>query len=200
MMDTGIIILAAGNSSRLGHPKQLLPYQGRTLLQHSIDEAINANLNPIILITGAHANSITASIVQTEIEIVHNERWQKGMASSIVAGLSKVLLRSDIKSMIISVCDQPFVTATLFQNLIKMKTGSGKGIVACNYSNTIGTPVLFDHHYFDALLQLEGEEGARKLIKHYEHDVATILFPLGALDIDTEEDYVIFRTTASINP
>ncbi|WP_069659043.1 nucleotidyltransferase family protein [Arcticibacter eurypsychrophilus] len=201
MMDTGILILAAGSSSRLGRPKQLLPYQDKTLLQHITDEAIKANLHPIILITGAFSDEIAAPILQKEIEIIHNDQWQQGMASSIVAGLSHlILLNSDIKGVIIAVCDQPFITAYLLLNLIKMKTDSGKGIVACSYSNTIGTPVLFDHHYFNALLQLTGEEGAKKLVKQNEHDVATIPFPKGDIDIDTEEDYALFRTTASINP
>ncbi|EOR93507.1 CTP:molybdopterin cytidylyltransferase [Arcticibacter svalbardensis MN12-7] len=200
-MDTGMIILAAGSSSRLGRPKQLLNYQGKTLVQHIIDEGIRAHVDPIILITGSHAEQILASIVQQGITIIHNDQWQQGMASGIVAGLSQLaLLQRDIKSVIIAVCDQPFLTADLLLNLIQMKTDSGKSIVACSYSNTIGTPVLFDHQYFHALLQLKGEEGAKKLIKHHLNDVATIPFPKGDMDIDTEEDYTLLRTTASINP
>jgi molybdenum cofactor cytidylyltransferase len=201
MKNTGMLILAAGSSSRLGRPKQLLPYQGKTLLQHITDEAIKADLASIILITGAHAEQVSAPIHQKEIKIIYNDQWQQGMASGIVAGLSNLVqLKVDIESIIIAVCDQPFLTAELLQELVKMKTDSGKGIVACSYSNTIGTPVLFDHHYFDALMQLKGDEGAKKLVKHNANDLATIPFPKGDMDIDTEEDYALFRTTASINP
>ena len=189
-MNTGMLILAAGGSSRLGRPKQLLPYQGKTLLQHITDEAIEANLAPIILITGAYADEVSAAINQREIEIIYNDQWQQGMASGIVAGLKHLVMhKSDIESVLIAVCDQPFVTAELLLNLSKAKTDSGKGIVACSYSNTLGTPVLFDQRYFNALLQLNGDEGAKKLVQHHLYDVATVPFPEGTMDVDTEENY-----------
>ncbi len=113
------------------------------------------------------------------------------MASGIVKGLLKMLsLTSKVPNgLIISVCDQPFVSAKLFHQLREMKYKTGKGIIACGYADTTGTPVLFANKYFESLLQLKGKEGAKKLLKIYEADVAIISFPEGTIDIDTEEDY-----------
>ena len=85
--------------------------------------------------------------------------------------------------------DQPFVTADLFNNLIEQKENSDRLIIASSYENTVGTPVLFDRKYFDSLSSLKGSEGAKKLLKQFQDDVATVAFPLGGVDIDTQEDY-----------
>jgi molybdenum cofactor cytidylyltransferase len=148
MTNTAIIILAAGNSSRLGRPKQLLPYQGKTLLTYITNEALNAALHSVTVVTGAfHAEIIPT--LHAVADIVYNEHWEKGMASGIVAGLSKTLsLHPDTDAAIIAVCDQPYISALLFRQLADKHTQSGKGIIACAYSDTMGTPVLFDRKYF----------------------------------------------------
>jgi molybdenum cofactor cytidylyltransferase len=190
MNNTGIIILAAGGSSRLGNIKQLLPFNGKTLLQHVIDEATKAGVQPIIVITGANATRVSASIAASKVNILVNEDWQEGMASGIVAGVHKIVSLSDsIKKIIIAVCDQPFVTSGLFEQLDQMQNKSGKPIVACSYADTIGTPALFSIKYFDQLLTLKGDEGAKKILKSNRDDVATIDFPKGEIDIDTQKDY-----------
>lgn len=189
MNQTGIIILAAGNASRFGSAKQLLSFNNKSLLQHAIDEAATAQLGSVIVVTGANAELISHSLHHHSIQIVYNEHWQQGMASSIVAGLSKMVLNKDINEVIITVCDQPFVTAHLFTELREMKTESGKNIVACAYADTIGTPVLFTQKYFDKLLQLQGDEGAKKLLKLFADDVVSISFPQGIIDIDTKDDF-----------
>ncbi len=190
MNETGIIILAAGSSSRLGKPKQLLFYQNKSLIEHITVEAVKADLYPIVIVTGANAEQVSLALNKKDEEIVYNEHWQQGMASSIVAGISKMLLLDDnVEAALIAVCDQPFVTAELLQALINKKAETGKGIVACTYADTAGTPVLFDRKYFIDLQQLKGEEGAKKLLKLYEADLVTVSFPQGSIDIDTEADY-----------
>lgn len=189
MNNTGIIVLAAGSASRFGDAKQLLSFNQTSLLQHVIDEAATAQLNPIIVVTGANAERISGAINHHSTQLVYNEHWQEGMAAGIVAGLSKMMLNEDITSVVITVCDQPFVSSHLFIDLIKKKTESGKNIVASAYAETIGTPVLFSEKYFDKLLDLRGEEGAKKLLKQYHDDVAIVAFPQGDIDIDTREDY-----------
>lgn len=190
MNDTGIIVLAAGSSSRLGRPKQLLAYQNKSLIEHVTGEALKANLYPVVIVTGANAEKVLVSLHKEKVEIVYNEHWRQGMASSIVAGISKILyLHHKLEDVIISVCDQPFVSSELFKQLSEMKADTGKGIVACSYADTVGTPVLFGHKYFESLFQLRGEEGAKKLLKLHEDDLAAISFPQGSIDIDTAEDY-----------
>jgi len=94
-----------------------------------------------------------------------------------------------MSGVIIAVSDQPFVTATLFSDLIKIVENTSKGIAASSYDNTLGTPVLFQKQYFEHLLNLKGSEGAKKLLKLFKEDVAKVPFPLGRIDIDTKEDY-----------
>ena len=190
MDNTAIVILAAGNSTRFGSIKQLLHFNGKTLLQHAIDEAATAEIQQILVITGANANEVSASIVNNKIEIIFNDDWQEGMASGIVAGITRLTsLYNDVDKIIIAVCDQPFITSALFEQLYQMQRIIGKGIVACAYADTLGTPVLFTKKYFDQLLSLQGDEGAKKLLKAYSYDVAKVDFPKGYIDIDTEVDY-----------
>ena len=190
MNNTAIIILAAGESSRLGNIKQLLPFKGKTLLQHVIDEAAKAGAEPIVVITGANATKVSASIDDSRVNVLINENWQVGMASGIVAGVNKVVSLNDgIKKIIVAVCDQPFVTSALFERLDQMQNESGKSIVASTYADTIGTPALFATKYFDQLLSLKGDEGAKKILKNNSRDIATVNFPKGEIDIDSQKDY-----------
>lgn len=190
MNNTGIVILAAGNSSRLGKPKQGLLYKGKTLLQQTVDKAIEAGLDPLIVVLGSTAETISQDLSPQLLNTVINTHWQQGMASSISAGVSKLIsLNASIENIVLAVCDQPFLTAEILQALVNKRAETGKAIVACSYGNTIGTPVLFHRSYFDKLLQLKGEEGAKKILRSYPNDVVSIPFPKGEIDIDTREDY-----------
>ncbi|MEJ7912477.1 MAG: nucleotidyltransferase family protein [Chitinophagaceae bacterium] len=190
MHQTGIIILAAGNSSRLGRPKQLLPFDNKLLVQHAVDVALQAKPGAVVVVTGAGAAEVSAALLGRGATIICNKNWPEGMASGIVAGLENLLqLDNAIKNILISVCDQPYVSAPLFITLLEKKRETGKGIIACAYAGTLGTPVLFDRKYTKDLLQLKGKEGAKSLVRNLEKDVATVNFTKGSIDIDTEEDY-----------
>ena len=189
-MKTGIIILAAGSSSRLGRPKQLLDYKGKTLLQTVINEALETSCRPIIAVLGANAKKIVSRHHNDQVNFVINESWENGMASSIVAGLSIMIKNnSEIESIIIAVADQAFIKMSNFNNLIEKQRETGKNIIASTYAETIGTPALFKKDYFEALLSLTGAEGAKKILKQYPQDVETVAFEHGEIDIDTETDY-----------
>jgi len=185
--NTGIIILAAGNSSRLGQPKQLLDYQGKTLLRHTVEQALAVS-SRVIVITGSENSGIekeTGSALT-----VQNENWQEGMASSIHKGLNEMMVTyPETENILITVCDQPHIDASVLSELIKKSYSSGKGIMASHYSGTLGTPVLFSRSYFNDLLQLSGQEGAKKLLVKYRDDVGQVIFEKGSVDIDTPEDY-----------
>ncbi|QDW25702.1 nucleotidyltransferase family protein [Pedobacter sp. KBS0701] len=189
-MKTGIIILAAGSSSRLGRSKQLLDYKGKTLLQNVINEALEKNCQSVIVVLGANAEEIASKHQNDQVNLVINESWENGIASSIVAGLlTMVKNNSEIESIIIAVADQVFIKMNNFNNLIEKQKETGKNIIASTYAETIGTPVLFKKDYFEALLSLTGEEGAKKILKQYSQDVETVVFEHGEIDIDTETDY-----------
>jgi molybdenum cofactor cytidylyltransferase len=186
----GIIILAAGNSSRLGQPKQLLMYQNKTLIRHILDEAIEITGTNVVVVLGADAELVRAELKDAAINVVENPKWQQGMASSIRTGLSAMQeLNSSLEGIILAVCDQPFVSADIFKELITLKETTDRHIVACSYDNTAGTPALFSKNYFSALMSLNGSEGAKKLLMQHNEDLITIPFPDGGIDIDTVEDY-----------
>jgi molybdenum cofactor cytidylyltransferase len=185
---TGIIILAAGASGRLGKPKQNLIYKGKTLLQSAVNIANDSKCIPVLVVLGANADEIQPTIEKLPVTILHNKIWQEGIASSIRLGIAELeKIEPKVDSAILMLCDQPFVDAELINKLIQSK--SEKGIVASAYNDTIGVPVLFDACYFEELLQLKGDEGAKKLLLKHPDDVVMIPFPLGSVDIDTIEDY-----------
>jgi len=190
MNNTGIIILAAGSSSRFGGIKQLLRFNNKTLIEHVIDEATNAELNSVVVVTGAYADEVSEKIDNKKITIVFNEHWETGMASGIVTGLKKVLIvNNEIENIIIAVCDQPYISSILFQKLSDKKRESKKSIVASSYAGTLGTPALFSKKYFNELLNLKGDEGAKSLIRKYNSETTSVLFKKGNIDVDTRKDY-----------
>lgn len=190
-MSTGVIILAAGNSSRLGQPKQLLDYGGNSFLNRIAGEAISFAGESVLIVTGAHHKKIEESLENKTVLTCFNQNWHDGMASSIKTGLKHLLLvYPEISNCIITVCDQPYLSADIFHKLLVKYQTTGKGIIASAYSKTTGVPVLFDRHYFDVLLTLKGQEGARKLLRKFKEDVAVVPFEKGAVDIDTPEDYI----------
>jgi molybdenum cofactor cytidylyltransferase len=193
MTKTGIVILAAGNSSRLGKPKQLLPYGGKTLLLHVIAESLAASLKPVVVVTGAYRSEIEDSLKGQPVELAYNPDWETGMGSGIVAGLRKALsIEPHLRTLIVAVCDQPYVSAALFRSMVEKYFVSKKGLIACRYSEILGTPVLFEQHHFNELSELSGEAGAKQLLKRYPDDVSAVPFPKGDIDIDTEEDFKQF--------
>jgi molybdenum cofactor cytidylyltransferase len=187
-MKTGIILLAAGSSSRLGRAKQLIEFQGKTLIQKAIDEANKSQANCLVVVLGANAELIQTGFDSSSTPFIVNPDWQQGMSTSMQAGLRFLMEKEVIDQVLLMLCDQPFVDASLLDELITAKETSGKGIVAAAYSNTLGVPALFDRRYFEELVQLTGSEGAKKVIFNHQAEVHALDFPLGAVDLDTEED------------
>jgi molybdenum cofactor cytidylyltransferase len=187
-MKTGIILLAAGSSSRLGRAKQLIEFQGKTLIQKAIDEANKSQADCLVVVLGANAGLIQTGFESSNTPFIINSDWQQGMSSSMQAGLRFLMENEEINQVLLMLCDQPFVDASLLNKLINAKETSGKGIVAAAYSNTLGVPALFDKRYFEELIELTGSEGAKKVIFNHQAEVHALDFPLGAVDLDTEED------------
>ena len=188
-MHTGIIILAAGNSSRLGRPKQLLIYKDKTLIDWTIEAALATNFKPVVVVLGAFADQVKEKIPLTVAHII-NDNWSDGMASSIAAGLAEILKHSpDLENLIITVSDQAYINATILSALQQKHINTKKGIIASSYAKTTGTPALFNKRYFSQLLSLTGNNGAKSMLKLHDNDVETVAFAQGNIDIDTETDY-----------
>lgn len=187
---TGIIILAAGNSTRLGRPKQLLLYKGKSLIVTIAEEALKIPDNLTIVVLGYNNQAIAHELEKTSVMWSINNDWESGMASSIQVGMKALLgVFPELQRCIVSVCDQPNISSTEFYGLIQTQKTTGKGIVATEYANTLGVPVLFTQPYFNELLQLAGNEGAKKIVNSYRSDTALYPFEKAAIDIDTETDY-----------
>jgi len=183
---TGLIILAAGESGRLGRPKQNLLFQGQTLLQRAIGTALASACMPVMVVLGANADQIMPI---TNADIIYNDDWKGGMASSIRLAVSAITKNASISAIIIMLCDQPFASAELLNSMITTQRQTGRSIVACTYNSTTGAPVLFTKAWFAELLLLQGQEGAKKIIKTHPGHVATVAFKHGGTDIDTQADY-----------
>jgi molybdenum cofactor cytidylyltransferase len=186
----GIIILAAGASSRLGRPKQLLPYNNKTLLQHTLQTAQASIAQPVVIVLGADAEKVQNEITGNNVYKVMNAEWKEGMASSIRCGLKALAEVSPAaEGVILMVCDQPFVTASILNDLIAAHQKTGKPVVACGYKDTFGPPVFFHNSLFSELLELKGDIGARGVVRQHVDAVEVIPFPDGTFDVDTEADY-----------
>jgi molybdenum cofactor cytidylyltransferase len=185
----GVIILAAGASSRFGGIKQLSLYRGKSFIRHALQEAALAEKNTIVVL-GANFDLVNREISGLDGHIVFNREWAEGMASSIRCGLNALLQKvPGLEAAIFMVCDQPFVSSELLKELMTKYDETGKPIVASVYEGTIGTPALFDKDFFPALWALNGGAGAKKIIMENIDSVVTIPFPMGYMDIDTKKDY-----------
>ncbi len=197
---TGLVILAAGPSSRLGKPKQKILFNGKSLLQRVVETAIHSACRPVIIILGAYAEELQSDIEKEDVIIIYNPQWEVGMASSVRLGVAMLQeTKPQVSNVIVMVCDQPFADTALLNNLINKKAATGKEIIACSYNNTLGVPVLFDKKFFPELMLLKGQDGAKKLLIKHKESVAAIPFPLGSIDIDTIEDYESLITSESKN-
>ncbi|GAB3944650.1 hypothetical protein GCM10028805_12470 [Spirosoma harenae] len=189
-MRIATIILAAGSSSRLGNtPKQLLQYEGKTLLRRITDMTLSLDIGPVSVVLGANRDQLYSELADLPIQTINNTNWQEGMASSLRAGLSAIP-EASIDAFLVVLTDQPYVTADLLRQLIDTHQQTKKGIVACRYgeANHLGVPALFSINYKAEFLKLTGDVGARKLIQQHSQDCVDIPFPLATIDLDTWED------------
>ena len=192
-MKWGVMILAAGEASRMGKAKMLLPCKDKTILENIVDEVLILNPNIVVIVTGHYHHEISSVIKNREVNLVQNIDYKKGMSSSIKIGLTAMQQNCpDLQFLFILVADQPFLNRALLQKMILLHKETKKGLVAACYQDVAGTPLLLTAKYFDALSRLEGDKGARVILHQYPDDLDTIDFEMGWLDIDTAADYERF--------
>lgn len=180
----GGILLAAGGSRRLGRPKQLIEFQGKTLLRRAAESLVNAGCSPVVVIVGSDEEKLKQELDDLDVEIVENPEWEKGMSTSIRVGVSHVTPR-EIDGVLITLCDQPLVNVEKLQNFVQ-EFSNNTCIIAAEYNGIRGVPALFPRERFDDLANLEGDKGARDLIARFAS--VGIALPEAALDIDTLAD------------
>jgi molybdenum cofactor cytidylyltransferase len=189
-MSVAAIILAAGASSRLGRPKQLVEFRGETLVARAIRLALEAGAEPVIAVLGAEYETIRAAIASTRAQTIRNENWEQGIAGSVHAGLRVVAESApDAAGAMILTCDQPRLTAEhLRALLVAFAALREPGIVASNYASVRGVPAIFPREVFPELYALEGDRGARALLARPSVPVVARDFDGGEIDIDTPTD------------
>jgi len=187
-----IIILAAGESSRMGQSKQLLTIDDETLLHRAVKTALDTEADSVLVVLGFDHEKHKHALQDQPVEYVVNPQWQKGIGSSIKAGLSKILTNEKkYDAVLMMVCDQPHVTSNHLLKMIDVADYSKKEIVASTYADTSGTPALFINSVFDQLFKLNDNEGARKIINQSQ-SIAFVELRHGEIDLDTPEDYNSF--------
>ncbi|WP_134090459.1 NTP transferase domain-containing protein [Olivibacter sp. XZL3] len=197
--DTGIIILAAGSSRRLGRPKQLLHYQGTTLIRRSIAAAKAAKPSVVVIVVGAAAELVVQEIADKDVTVVFNAAFQEGIASSIRCGLNYLLHNApEIENIVIMVCDQPHVDAAHLLKLIAEGQKSKVRVAASLYNNQMGVPALFNRALFDELIALKGDSGAKNIIQRYRAEAVALPLPSGGIDIDDEAAYLTLIASTSV--
>jgi molybdenum cofactor cytidylyltransferase len=196
------VILAAGGSTRLGRPKQLLPYGGEVLVSRIARLTESSGCSPVVMVTGARASEVEAALQSLPLaRTVFNPDWETGMGSSVSVGVSAAL-QSDIPfdAVLLLVCDQPLISETLLRDICETFRRTGRNVVASEYNDVWGVPCLFDRSVLPELVALRGASGAKSVIERYRKagDAISVPFPGGALDVDTPADWERSQTTQNI--
>ena len=199
-MRVATIILAAGSSTRLGEPKQLLRKEGMTLVRHMAEIALSLYVGPVIVVLGANREAVGQELAGLPLTTTINTNWAEGLASSLRVGLAALPDEPPADAFLILLTDQPHVTTDLLRQLIDKRRETSRGIVASRYHTGApaepahsgrsagAVPALFDIRYKSEFMTFVGDVGARKLIRRYPDDCAEVPFPLGAVDLDTPQD------------
>lgn len=193
-MVTGVI-LAAGQGQRMGQAKQLLKLGGKPMVWHVAAAACEAELDEVIVITGAYDAEVKQVLQDLPLQTVYNENWAKGQSTSVKKAVQSV--RDEAQAVLFLLADQPLVDTGIINKIVRTYQEIGAGIVMPRCQNKPGNPVLFDVRvWHSALLQLSGDEGARQIIKQHQEAVHYIELSDGQafLDVDTQLEYDRMQT------
>lgn len=183
------LILAAGQSSRMGQHKMLLPLLGKPLLLHAVEHTLAAEFDEIIVVVGYRADAVRAALAGQPVRIVENPDYQQGQSTSVRAGIAA--LAPTTEAVIILLGDQPLVTSAILKSLRQAWQRSGKPIVAPFYTGQRGNPVLFARALFPELLHVSGDQGGREVLQRHASEIEPVEMDdiSAAQDLDTWQDY-----------
>jgi molybdenum cofactor cytidylyltransferase len=192
-----VILLAAGNSARMGSPKQLLDYHGKPLIRHATEIALRTKCAAVVIVLGANAAEIRNALDgietgQEKVEVIENPRWAEGMGTSIQTGVQAVEALG-FTGAILALADQPLITPEILNRLIAEHERTGQPIVASQYAGTVGVPVFFAQSHFSQLMALAPDQGCKGVILKNGDAALRIDCPEAETDIDTPLDYEAAR-------
>lgn len=196
-MPIGVIILAAGASSRMGKPKQVLEIEkGKSLLRKAVETALETPLRPVVVVVGAHKREVVPELKGLPVTIIDNAKWEEGLSSSVKMGLAGAyMMDKQLSGVVVLVTDQPAISPVLIEYMVKRYEESGKKAVVCRYADTWGVPALIGPDFFAELTHLTGDSGARQVLEKYEKELDFVDFENGKIDINTPEDYLSYLQT-----
>ena len=198
----GCILLAAGGSTRMGRPKQLLPAGSQPLIAHAVNAALDSPAWPVVVVLGAHAPKIRPALARLPVLITENADWREGLGSSIRVGMTALKNFSGmLDAVLIVLADQPALSPNAIARLAAAFRAGGGRAAAARYAGRLGAPALFGRDHFPALRELQGDQGARALLDAQPGRVVAVDLPEFEFDIDTPADYEKFRlSNAAFNP
>lgn len=188
-----VLILAAGQASRMGRPKQLLPWGDTTLVGHAVRRAQGLPGAQVYVVTGAHAKQVAEALRHFGVRFFHNSDYKSGMASSIAAGVAAIRKEQpEVAQLLIALADQPFIPTSYLQTLLDRQRKIAAPVATAYSAERTGVPAVFGPDSFAALENLEGDRGARLLLR--TANVVRLEPPQWQLrDIDTPEAYERYR-------
>lgn len=200
MPDVPALLLAAGTARRMGRPKQLLPWGGVTLIEHQLATLRRAGLE-VTVILGAYAERIDPILAPHDVPSYPFSDWQRGMGASIAFGMEQLMQsEKEIAGVLVCLVDQPLVKAAHFTALLdRFRPGTKQIIASRDTEGNTGPPVLFDAHYFPELLKLDGELGAKPVVKRHRERVEWVDCATSLADVDTPEAYARLKNFQSAN-
>jgi molybdenum cofactor cytidylyltransferase len=190
----GAIVLAAGESRRMGRSKQLLQFKGETLLRRASRAAIEAGCEPVIVVLGNRSDEFAGELADLPVNVAVNQNWASGIGSSIRVGVQRILeISPAIDALLIMLCDQPLVDAAILRRLIGAYLHSEKQVCASSFARTIGPPVVVDRRFFPKLANLADDRGAKEIWLKHPESFGIFACEAAAADIDTPADYERLR-------
>jgi molybdenum cofactor cytidylyltransferase len=189
-----IIVLAAGKSSRMKTPKQLVKIGNNFLLEIVLSKAKAINMHHVYCVLGANDARIRREISSPNVDFIYNATFNKGLSSSIVTGVSRIELQPDYKAVLILLGDQPAIEKEYLNAMIALFSEDNSKIIAANYGGKLGVPAIFPQSYFSKLKNMSGDFGAKEIL-HKNSDVNTLNKQTNFIDIDTEKDLQDFKNS-----
>ncbi|MEW7291755.1 nucleotidyltransferase family protein [Aquimarina sp. 2304DJ70-9] len=184
------IILAAGASSRMGEPKQLLPWHGTTLIGHAIKEALQVETSSVFVVLGAYYDLIYKEVCNFPVTILEHPNWKMGMGSSIRFGVKTATQdKLTFDAVLISLIDQPLIDAVHLEALISKYNANPESIVATDLGGRTGAPAIFPASCFDELSMLKSDYGARYIIEKHKDKTKVVTASGKGVDLDTKKEY-----------
>ena len=183
------ILLAAGESKRMGKPKQLMPFGQNTILEQAIDNLLRSAVDEVIVVVGYQAEEVVKTIGTRSVKLVVNPDYKQGMSTSIIAGLNQV--DSQAKAVMLAFGDQPLIDSQTINRLIEEFNNHDKGIAIPAYQGRRGHPIIFTTKYKEKLLALKGDIGGRQIVDDHPDDIVEVAVNSEGIitDIDTVGDY-----------